>query len=76
MQHFKNRNIYNNECDSYYDNNSDLVEWIGDWKTRKDGLQIYYMPYMGPASGGNIESVIIPYKEIESLPQACSYPKF
>lgn len=67
LQHFKNRNTYNNEYDSYYDNESDLVKWIGDWKSRKDGLQIYYMPYIGPAPGGNIESVIIPYREIEPL---------
>ncbi len=67
LQHFKNQNIYNNEYGSYYADESDLVKWIGDWKIRKDGLQIYYMPYMGPAPGGNMESLFIPYKEIEPL---------
>jgi hypothetical protein len=67
LQHLKNRNIYNNEYGSYYDDESDLVKWIGDWKIRKEGIQAYYMPYMGPAPRGNFESVIIPYKEIEPL---------
>lgn len=62
LQHFRN-----NEYGSYYDDEINLVKWIGDWKIRKDGLQIYYMPYMGPAPGNSIESVLIPYEEIEHL---------
>lgn len=67
VQQFKNQNIYDDQWENYHDAESDLVKWIGDWKIRKDGLQIYYMPYMGPAPGGNTISVIIPYSEIEPL---------
>ena len=48
--------------ENYHDAESDLVKWIGDWKIRKDGLQIYYMPYRTSTSG-NTTSVIIPYSE-------------
>jgi len=67
VQQFKNQNIYDDQWENYHDAESDLVKWIDDWKIRKDGLQIYYMPYMGPAPGGNTTSVIIPYSEIEPL---------
>lgn len=52
------------EEEVYYSEDMDIVDSIGEWKLCKDGMELYYMPYNGPAPGGSFIQIKIPYERI------------
>lgn len=56
----------NLEEDGYYINDSmDYIGEIGDYRLTTKGLEICYMPYMGPAPGGGFVCVTIKYEDLD-----------
>ncbi|MCX7747330.1 MAG: hypothetical protein N2645_10635 [Clostridia bacterium] len=47
------------------DYTTNLVEEIGDYKLSAKGLEVCFMPYMGPAPGGGFEIVTIKYEDLD-----------